>query len=432
MRYFNPEIECATASEMENIQSERLMNTVRYVYENNPFYKNKMDALKVKPSDIKSIRDIHKLPFTTKQDLRDHYPFGMFTAPKREIARVHASSGTTGKLTVVGLTNSDIDIWAEVAARSLVAAGASEESVVHVAYGYGLFTGGLGMHYGAERLGAMTVPVSSGNTMRQLALLKDFEADVVCCTPSYAIYLAEQIKKENVTGLNWKIGLFGAEPWSEAMRQDIEKKLGIKAYDLYGLSEIMGPGVGQECVAQQGCHLFEDHFYPEIIDPNTLEPLAYGEQGELVFTTITKKGMPLLRYRTRDITSLHKEKCSCGRTLVKMARITGRSDDMLIIRGVNVFPSQIETVLLNANCGIEPHYEIFVDRIKSLDYIEIRVEMSEKLFSDEVKEIEKAKAKIEHDMQSMTGINAAIKLVSPNSLPRSEGKAKRIIDNRKL
>jgi phenylacetate-CoA ligase len=379
-----------------------------------------MDLAGIKPSDIKSIEDITKLPFTVKQDLRDSYPFGFFSAPKKDIIRIHASSGTTGKLTVVGYTKSDIDIWAEVCARSLVCAGADEHSLVHIAYGYGLFTGGLGMHYGSEKLGCATIPVSSGNTMRQITLMKDFGADVICCTPSYAIYLADEIEKNNIdkSELKLKAGIFGAEPWSDEMRKEIESRLNIKAYNIYGLSEICGPGVSMECKAQDGMHIFEDHFYPEIINPDTLEPVADGERGELVITTLTKEGIPLIRYRTRDITAVNREKCDCGRTMVRMGRVFGRTDDMLIIRGVSG--------------GVQPHYQIIVDRKDSLDVMEIRIEISESVFSDEIKVVEALRKRLEHDMQSMLGISATIKLVSPNSLPRSEGKAKRVMDLRKL
>ena len=433
MNYYN-EIECMDRDALTSLQSDRLRRIVERVYNNNYAYRNKMDLAGIKPSDIKSIEDITKLPFTVKQDLRDSYPFGFFSAPKKDIIRIHASSGTTGKLTVVGYTKSDIDIWAEVCARSLVCAGADEHSLVHIAYGYGLFTGGLGMHYGSEKLGCATIPVSSGNTMRQITLMKDFGADVICCTPSYAIYLADEIEKNNIdkSELKLKAGIFGAEPWSDEMRKEIESRLNIKAYNIYGLSEICGPGVSMECKAQDGMHIFEDHFYPEIINPDTLEPVADGERGELVITTLTKEGIPLIRYRTRDITAVNREKCDCGRTMVRMGRVFGRTDDMLIIRGVNVFPSQIETVIMNVGGGVQPHYQIIVDRKDSLDVMEIRIEISESVFSDEIKVVEALRKRLEHDMQSMLGISATIKLVSPNSLPRSEGKAKRVMDLRKL
>lgn len=431
---FNPKAECMDRDSLSALQSARLVEVVRRVYDNVPTYRRKMDDAGIKPSDIKSIRDIVKLPFTVKQDLRDNYPFGYFSAPKKDIIRVHASSGTTGKLTVVGYTRNDIEMWTQVCARSIASAGADENSIIHIAYGYGLFTGGLGIHYGSEKLGVMTVPVSSGNTMRQIMLLKDFGADIICCTPSYAVYLADEIDKSGIDKreLKLKIGIFGAEPWSEEMRREIESRLNLKAYNIYGLSEICGPGVSMECEAQDGMHIYEDHFYPEIVDPDTLEPLEEGCDGELVITTLTKEGIPLIRYRTRDITSLTRKPCKCGRTMVKMGRVYGRTDDMIIIRGVNIFPSQIETVLMNAGEGIEPHYQIIIDRIDSVDIIEIQVEISEKVFSDEVRVLERLRKRIEQDMQSMLGISAKITLVSPNSLPRSEGKAKRVTDKRKL
>lgn len=432
MKYFHKE-ECLSNEEMASLQSERLRTVVARVYNNVEIYRKKMDEAGVKPEDIKSIHDITKLPFTVKQDLRDSYPFGFFSADKKDIVRVHASSGTTGKLTVVGYTQNDINMWADMCARCLSFTGATNEDTVHVAYGYGLFTGGLGLNNGAEKLGAMTIPVSSGNTPRQLTLMKDFMATVVCCTPSYAIYLAESMKKEGHKreDFSLKIGVFGAEPWSEEMRREIENKLEIKAYDIYGLSEIMGPGVAMECQEQCGMHVNEDNFYAEIVDPITLEPVPMGEQGELVITTLTKEGIPIIRYRTRDITSFITEPCGCGRTLKKIKRVSGRSDDMLIIRGVNVFPSQIESVLLNIGDAIAPHYQIIVDRVNSLDTFEIQIEMSETFFSDEVRKIQTLAKRIDHDMTGMLGISAKITLVSPNTIFRSEGKAKRIIDNRK-
>lgn len=431
---FNPSMETMPREKLKQIQSERLTSVIKRVYDNVPAYRAKMDAANIKPSDIKGVEDLSKLPFTVKQDLRDGYPFGMFAAPKTDIVRLHASSGTTGKLTVVGYTQSDIEVWSELMARSLAMAGATKDSTVHIAYGYGLFTGGLGAHYGAEKLGATAVPVSSGNTKRQIMLLKDFEADILCCTPSYALFLAEEIKKEGLqfSDLKIKAGVFGAEPWSEAMRADIESKLNIIALDIYGLSEIMGPGVSMECTEKCGAHIWEDHFIAEIVDKETLQPLPYGSEGELVITTITKEGIPMIRYRTRDITTLTEEKCRCGRTHVRMKRVVGRSDDMLIIRGVNVFPSQIETVIMNIGKGVEPHYQLIVERKEGHDTLEVQVEMSESLFSDEVKAIENVKYNLEKDLQSMLGVSAKVKLCEPQSLPRSEGKAKRIIDNRKI
>lgn len=432
MKFFSTS-ETMDRASLTKLQSERLLQVVERVYNNVEAYRKKMDAIGLKPSDINSIDDITKLPFTVKQDLRDNYPMGFFSAPRRDIVRIHASSGTTGKLTVVGYTKNDIDMWAEVCARSLVCAGASNDSLVHIAYGYGLFTGGLGMHYGSEKLGCATVPVSSGNTMRQIMLMQDFEADILCCTPSYAIYLADELEKNNidVSTLKVKAGIFGAEPWTDEMRKEIESRLNLKAYNIYGLSEIVGPGVSMECEAQDGMHIFEDFFYPEIVDPNTLLPVEDGVDGELVFTTLTKEGIPLIRYRTRDITSLTHEQCKCGRTMVKMRRVHGRTDDMLIIRGVNVFPSQIETVIMNVGGGVQPHYHITVDRVDHLDIMEIQIEVTEQILSDEIKVIESLRRKLENDMQSMLGISAKISLVSPNTLPRSEGKAQRVTDKRK-
>lgn len=429
---YNKQYECMPRGELRALQSERLIKTVKYVYENLPLYREKMKAAKVSVSDIKSVDDIYKLPFTTKKDLRGSYPFKMFSAPKSKIVRVHASSGTTGKLTVVGYTKNDIEMWSEVMARSLSSAGADCNSVIHVAYGYGLFTGGLGAHYGGEKLGAVVVPVSGGNTKRQLMLMKDFEADILCCTPSYAVYLADEIEKEGykISDFKLKAGVFGAEPWTNAMRGEIEKKWHINAYDIYGLSEICGPGVAMECECKRGMHINEDHFIPEILDKETLQPLEYGKEGELVFTTITKEGMPLIRYRTMDITKLYFDNCECGRTFVKMNKVTGRTDDMLIIRGVNVFPSQIESALIEAGGDISPHYIIEVDRVNNLDTIEIKVEVSEKYFSDEVKKLEGLKRRLEDNINSMIGIGATVRLVEPNSIPRSEGKAKRVIDKR--
>ena len=432
---FNERIETMSRTEMENLQSVRLVDAVKRVYENVKYYRKKMDAIGLKPSDIKSVGDIYKLPYTTKQDLRNNYPFDTFAVPKKEIVRVHASSGTTGKLTVVGYTKRDIEDWSECTARALATAGCTDEDIIHISYGYGLFTGGLGIHYGAEKLGAMTVPVSTGNTMRQIALLKDFGATTICCTPSYAMFIAEELQKLNIpiSELSLKRGVFGAEPWSLEMKNKIEKLLGIKAYDIYGLSEISGPGVSVCCGDDYGLHVMEDFFYPEIVDVNTLEPLGDLQDGELVFTTLRKQGIPLLRYRTRDISALNHSKCEhCGRTTVRMKRVCGRSDDMLIIRGVNVFPSQIETVLMNIPEVIGSHYKIFVDRVGVLDTMEIQVEISENNVTDEVKSIENIRRRVEHDMQSMLGIAARITLVSPNSLPLSESKTARIEDRRKI
>ena len=434
MQYFQKEIETMSKADKKALQSERLVNIVKYAYENQAPYRAKMDAMKLKPSDIKSIDDIYKLPFTVKQDLRDAYPFGMMARPKRDLVRLHASSATTGKLTVAGYTQKDIDVWGECAARSLVMAGATPESTVHVAYGYGLFTGGLGMHYGGEKLGAVVVPASAGNTQKQIQLLVDFEADIICCTPSYIIYLAEEIEKMGLKvgkDIKLKGGVFGAEAWSEGMRADIEKRLGLRACDIYGLSEIAGPGVACDCEFKTGMHFQDDHFYPEIVDVDTLQPLPYGESGELVITTLTKEGMPLIRYRTRDIASLNDDSCPCGRTSVKLNKITGRSDDMLIIRGVNVFPSQIESVLLK-NKDITPNYHINVDRVNNLDTMEIVVELSPEVALDEVAHVEEIRKKLGADMASALSVSAKITLVSPGTVARSEGKAKRITDKRKL
>ena len=434
MQYFQKEIETMSKADKRALQSERLVKIVKYAYENQTPYRAKMDAIKLKPEDIKSIDDIYKLPFTVKQDLRDAYPFGMMARPKKDLVRLHASSATTGKLTVAGYTKGDLDVWGECAARSLVMAGGSADSTVHIAYGYGLFTGGLGMHYGGEKLGACVVPASAGNTQKQIQLLVDFGADIICCTPSYIIYLAEEIEKMGLKigeDIKLKGGVFGAEAWSEGMREDIEKRLGLRACDIYGLSEIAGPGVACDCEFKTGMHFQDDHFYPEIVDVDTLNPLPYGESGELVITTLTKEGMPLIRYRTRDIASLNDDPCPCGRTSVKLNKITGRSDDMLIIRGVNVFPSQIESVLLK-HSEIEPHYHINVDRVNNLDTMEIVVELSPSVALDEVAHVEEIRKKLTADMASALSVGAKITLVSPGTIVRSEGKAKRITDKRKL
>lgn len=430
---WNEKMECAGRDEMRAVQSERLIETVNRIYHNVPSYRQKMQAAGLVPNDIKSIDDLSKLPFTIKTDLRDNYPFGMFTVPMSEIVRIHASSGTTGKPTVVGYTRKDLTTWAEVVTRSLCMAGVHREDIVQVAYGYGLFTGGLGLHYGCENLGASVIPISGGNTAKQLQLMQDFGTSVIACTPSYSLYLAEElaaagIKKED---LKLRIGIFGAEPWTENMRKEIESKLGIKAIDIYGLSEIIGPGVSCECEHQVGMHINEDHFIPEIIDPVTLQPLPAGEIGELVFTTVTKEGIPLIRYRTRDLTRLNYEKCACGRTLVRMEKCKGRSDDMLIIRGVNVFPSQIESVLLEMS-ETAPHYLLIVEREGNLDTLKLMVEVQEQFFSDEIRQLEALRKKITHRLQSTLGISVDVKLVEPKTIERTAGKAKRVIDNRKL
>jgi len=428
--YFQPELECIDREKLTELQNERLRSTVHRVYENVPFYRKKFDEMGIKPSDIKGIEDLSRLPFTYKDDLRDNYPFGLFAVGREELIRIHASSGTTGKQTVVGYTKHDIDVWANSAARAIVAAGGSKEDIIHVSYGYGLFTGGLGLHYGAEALGAVALPVSSGNTSRQIQIMQDYGSDILCCTPSYAAYIGETCRDMGVDTkkLRLRAGIFGAEAWSEGMREAIERSLNIKAYDIYGLSEIAGPGVAYECCEQTGMHICEDYFYPEIIDPDTGEVLPDGEKGELVFTCIGKEALPLIRYRTRDIASLTHEKCSCGRTLVKMKKPMGRTDDMLVIRGVNVFPSQIEYVL--TSMGHEPVYEIVVDRKDNLDTLEVRVELTPDQFSDSVKSIEETERNIAAKLHTVLNISARVKLVEPKSITRSEGKAKRVIDKR--
>ncbi len=433
MRTLDREIENYSRQEMTAIQDKRLVSQVQYVYDNVAYYRKKMDAKGVKPSDITGVKDLYKLPFTTKEDLRAAYPFGAFAVPQSEIVRVHASSGTTGKLTVVGYTTRDIEDWAECAARSMTFAGCTKDDIVHVSYGYGLFTGGLGLHYGSELLGSTTVPASAGNTIRQLQLLKDFKATTICCTPSYALVLAEEIEKAgmDIADFSLTTGIFGAEPWSLEMKAEIEKKLNITAYDIYGLSEITGPGVSMSCGDTYGLHVQEDFFYPEIVDPETLQVVPEKTNGELVFTTLTKQGIPLIRYRTRDISALNYDVCECGRTLVRMKRVSGRSDDMLIIRGVNVFPSQIESVLMSIKEIIGSHYQIVVDRVNNLDIMEIQVEMTKVAFSDEIKQIEQIRKHIATELIGNLGVGAKVTLVSPDSLPLSEGKTKRIIDNRK-
>ena len=430
--YFEPDLETAPREVLHWIQSRRLIKMVENCYRNVPLYKKRFDEIGLLPGDIKSIDDISKLPFTYKNDLRDNYPFGMIAVPKEQLVRIHASSGTTGKQTVVGYTKNDIDAWAKGAARALVAAGATKSDYIHVSYGYGLFTGGLGLHYGAEMLGATAIPVSSGNTKRQVDILRDYGSDFLCCTPSYAMYIGETVRDMGIDPKTLKLrgGLFGAEAWSENMRREIEKILDIKAYDIYGLSEIAGPGVSFECSEQTGMHVNEDFFYPEIIDPETGRQLPDGEYGELVFTCIGKEALPLVRYRTRDICKLSHEPCSCGRTLVKMSKTRGRTDDMLIIRGINVFPSQVEHVLLSLN--MEPNYQIIVDRKNNLDTMEVQVEMSDDKFSDKVRNLEDVEHNIASALQFTLNIAARIRLVEPKSLPRSEGKAKRVIDNRQV
>jgi phenylacetate-CoA ligase len=430
---WNKKFETMPLAQLAKLQAERLKEVVERVYARVPFYRKKMDQARVKPADIKSIKDIVKLPFTTKDEMREVYPFGLLAADKNDIVEIHTSSGTTGKPVVDAYTQKDIDIWSETMGRTLTMCGATREDIIQNAYGYGLFTGGLGVHYGARRIGAMVIPISGGNTKRQLAIMQDFGTTVLACTPSYSLYLAEVAKEEKVdfSKLKLKSGVFGAEPWSDTMRTEIEAKLHLKANDIYGLTEIIGPGVSSECEFQNKLHIFDDHFYPEIIDPATGEQVADGKRGELVITTITKEGTPIIRYRTRDITFLDRSACRCGRTSVRMNRLLGRTDDMLIIRGVNVFPSQIEEVLLRCD-GVEPHYELHVDRRDNLDTIEVHVELCEKLFSDKIKNVEKREKDIEKELRESLLIHAVVKLVEPKSITRSEGKAKRIVDKRKL
>jgi phenylacetate-CoA ligase len=431
---WDDELETLPREALEALQLKRLVATAERVYATVPFYKKKFDQAGIRPGDIKSLKDLRHLPFTAKTDLRDNYPFGLFAVPMEQVVRIHASSGTTGKQTVVGYTRRDINTWADLMARSLAAAGAHKNDIIHNAYGYGLFTGGLGVHYGAERLGASVIPISGGNSKRQIIIMQDFGSTVLTCTPSYALFLAETAEEMGVDfkSMKLRVGIFGAEPWSEKMRDEIERKLGIDAIDIYGLSEVMGPGVSIECIeAKRGLHVFEDHFIPEIINPQTGEVLPYGEKGELVFTTITKEAFPLIRYRTRDISVLYPQPCKCGRTHARMERVSGRSDDMLIIRGVNVFPSQLESVLMNVE-GVEPHYLLIVDRQGNLDTLEVQVEVNEKGFFDEIKNLQVLGKKIENDIKDLLGVTAAVKLVEPKTIQRSEGKAQRVIDKRKI
>jgi phenylacetate-CoA ligase len=432
--YWEEEIETLPRVGLESIQLRRLKHLVARVYRTVEPYRRKMDAVGLKPEDIKTLADLAKLPFTVKDDLRDNYPFGLFTVPLDEVVRVHASSGTTGKPTVVGYTAKDITTWSNVMARALCCAGASKGDMVHNAYGYGLFTGGLGAHYGIERLGATVIPVSGGNSKRQINIMKDFGSTVLLSTPSYALNLAEAMDNMDVDpkSLSLRVGIFGAEPWSENMRQEVERKLNLKATDIYGLSEVMGPGVAQECLhTTRGMHVFEDHFLPEIIDPETGEVLPPGEKGELVFTTLTKEAFPIIRYRTKDISRLFYEPCECGRTLVRMEKVTGRTDDMLIIRGVNVFPSQVEHVLMGVE-GVEPHYQIVVDREGNLDTMQVQVEVSEGVFSDEIRVLENLTKHIQKEIKDLLGVSCKVKLVEPKTIQRSEGKAQRVIDKRKI
>lgn len=431
---WDKEFETLPREALEALKLKRLQDLVKRVYATVPFYKKAFDKRGVKPEDIKSVDDLKRLPFTTKQDLRDNYPYGLFAVTLESVVRIHASSGTTGKPTVVGYTRKDIETWAELMARALSAAGVTKSDIIHNSYGYGLFTGGLGLHYGAERLGASVIPMSGGNSKKQIMIMEDFGSTILTSTPSYALSLAETADEMGVDfkKLKLKAGLFGAEPWSEGMREEIEKKLNLSAMDLYGLSEIIGPGVSVECMeTKNGLHIFEDHFIPEVINPKTCEPLPYGERGELVFTTLTKEAFPLIRYRTRDISVLNPELCMCGRTFVRMERVSGRSDDMLIIRGVNVFPSQIESILMNIE-GIEPHYLLIVDRKGTMDTLEIQVEVNERVFSDEIKNLQTLGKRIEKDIKDFLGVSTIVKLVEPKTIQRSEGKAQRVIDKRKI
>ncbi len=431
-RYYQPEIECASREQIRAWQDERLVAQVKHVWKNLPYYRKKMEEKGITPDDIKGVDDLHKLPFLSKADLREAYPYGLLAKPLSEVVRIHSTSGTTGKRVVAFYTQHDIDLWEDCCARAIVAAGGTKDDVCQVSYGYGLFTGGAGLDGGSHKVGCMTVPASSGNTERQIMFIQDLKASIICCTPSYAAYLAESMKEMGLTPdqIPLKAGIFGAEAWSEEMRRDVEKTLGIKAYDIYGLTELSGPGVSFECSAQAGMHINEDHFIAEIIDPETGEVLPAGSKGELVFTSITKEAFPMIRYRTRDICMLNYEPCSCGRTHVRMHKPMGRSDDMLIIRGVNVFPSQIETVLLNH--GYPANYQIIVDRVKNVDTFDINVEMTPEMFTDNLGEINRRQKELVSDLRSMLGIGAKVTLVAPKTIARSEGKAVRVIDKRKI
>ena len=432
--YFQKDFECMPRADIKKLQSQKLVNQVKYVYDNIECYRKRMDEAGIKPEDIKGIEDLHKLPFSYKSDLRDYYPYGLFAKPLSEIIEIHASIGTTGKRIVVGYTKKDLDMWANCSARMLEAIGATKDDVIQVSYGYGLFTGGFGLHYGAQKIGLTVIPISSGNTERQIETMIDFKATILACTPSYALYLAETAEKMGVVDkLSLKAGIFGAEPWTEEMRRQIEEKLHIKAYDIYGLTEITGPGVAYECDCQSGMHINEDYFILELIDPETGEVIE-GENklGELVFTTIDKEGCPLIRYRTRDLGVIKESKCKCGRTFIRLSKPKGRSDDMLIIRGVNVFPSQIEEVLLKNPEGITANYQIVVDRVNNNDTFDVYVEMAPDLFADDMASIERVQKQLVDKLRSLLGIGAKVTLVNPNSIARSEGKAKRVIDKRKL
>ncbi len=430
-KYYQKEIECASPEKIRELQDERLVKQVKHVWDNVPYYRKKMEEKGVTPDDIKGVDDLHKLPFLSKADLRDAYPYGLLAAPLKDCVRIQSTSGTTGRRVVAFYTQHDIDLWEDCCARAIVAAGGTNEDVVQIAYGYGLFTGGAGLHGGSHKVGSLTLPMSSGNTDRQLQFMIDLQSTILCCTPSYAAYLAESIHERGLRDkIKLKAGIFGAEAWSEKMRQEIQNQLGIKAYDIYGLTEISGPGVAFECSDQKGMHINEDHFIAEIIDPDTGEVLPDGTQGELVFTSITKDAFPLLRYRTRDICVLTREKCSCGRTLVKMCKPMGRSDDMLIVKGVNVFPSQIETVLIEQ--GYQANYQIIVDRVNNSDTLEVMVEMTQDNFSDNLGKITEMEKSLVAALKAMLGIYTKVRLVAPKSITRSEGKAVRVIDKRKI
>ncbi len=429
---WNKAKECMSRDEMTALQSARLRKLVDYVYHNVEFYRNKMQNIGILPSDIKGIEDIDKLPFTTKDDLRDNYPFGLFAVPQSQIVRVHASSGTTGKATVVGYTRRDIDIWSECVARCLSMSGVGKNDIIQIAYGYGLFTGGLGAHNGAEKIGAMVVPMSTGNSQKLITMMLDFGATAIACTPSYLLHIAEILEEQGlIDQIKLKTAICGAEPWTEEMRQEIERKLNIKAQDIYGLSEVMGPGVACDCLEHKGLHVCEDHFYPEVLNTKTFEKVKDGELGELVFTTLTKEGLPLIRYRTKDLTTIDYSPCSCGRTSARIGKFKGRVDDMLIIRGVNVFPSQVEAALLGVE-ELAPYYKLIVDRVNNLDNLEIQVEIKSEYFKDEIRGLEALTKKVGHTISQALGLNAKIKIVEPQSLERSQGKAVHVIDNRKL
>lgn len=429
--YFQKEIECASADQIRAWQSERLVKQVKNIYDNVPYYRTRMQNKGLEPGDIKSIDDLHKLPFITKDDLRDAYPYGLLARPLKDCVRMQSTSGTTGRRVVAFYTQHDLDLWEDCCARAIVAAGGTKEDVVHVSYGYGLFTGGFGLNGGSHKLGSLTLPMSSGNTDRQIQFMTDLGSTILCCTPSYASYLAESIEERGIKDqIKLKAGIFGAEAWSEEMRHNLEEKLGIKAYDIYGLTEIEGPGVAFECEAQEGMHICEDYFIPEIVDPDTLEPLPDGEIGELVFTSFAKEAFPLIRYRTKDITYITREKCKCGRTHARIHRLMGRSDDMLIIKGVNVYPSQIEEVLIKQ--GMPANYQLIIDRVNNSDTMEVLVEMTPEMFSDTISDIETKEKDIVAALKSMLGIYAKVKLVEPKSITRSDGKAVRVIDKRKI